>query len=337
MQIQVLEADYLDTSRTGTYGARAGNVIVQGVEFDQLGKRVGYWLFDHHPGATLQIGVNPTSRFIPESEVIHIFVDDRPGQVRGISWFAPAVVTLKDFDDFADAQLMRQKIAALFSAFVEDPAASPTALGEQSTTDAKQETLEPGMISYLPAGKKVTFSNPPTIGEYASFTTTTLRQIARALGIPYESLSGDYSQVNYSSFRAARQAYWGNVDEWRWDLMIPLFCDGVWVWFAEAAMTAGLLQATPEVEWTPPADFVLEPDREGLAIQRLVRTGAMTPSEMVRQRGKDPAKHFAEYAADLKTLKALDIELDIVVADVSQAGQAQSVPSAGGAPPTPSS
>ena len=50
VQLQVLEADYLDTSKTTALPN--GGQIIQGVEFDVLGNLVAYWLFRQHPGST---------------------------------------------------------------------------------------------------------------------------------------------------------------------------------------------------------------------------------------------------------------------------------------------
>ncbi len=48
-QLQVLEADFLDTNVDGPLAN--GNNAIQGVEFDLRGKRVAYYLFDQHPGS----------------------------------------------------------------------------------------------------------------------------------------------------------------------------------------------------------------------------------------------------------------------------------------------
>jgi capsid protein len=51
MRLQVLEPDYLDTSRNGIVGP-SGGPIIDGVEFDKQGRRVAYWLFTSHPGGS---------------------------------------------------------------------------------------------------------------------------------------------------------------------------------------------------------------------------------------------------------------------------------------------
>ncbi len=59
-----------------------------------------------------------TPRRVSAEDVIHLFRLETPGQVRGISWFAPVLLRLADLDSWRDAQLVRQKIAAMLTAFV---------------------------------------------------------------------------------------------------------------------------------------------------------------------------------------------------------------------------
>ena len=47
LQLQVLEADFLDATKSGALGAGR---LVQGIEFDPVGKRRAYWLHGEHPG-----------------------------------------------------------------------------------------------------------------------------------------------------------------------------------------------------------------------------------------------------------------------------------------------
>lgn len=46
LQLQVLEADHLDSWKTEEL--RDGGFILQGIEFDALGRRRAYWLFPTH-------------------------------------------------------------------------------------------------------------------------------------------------------------------------------------------------------------------------------------------------------------------------------------------------
>jgi lambda family phage portal protein len=324
LQLQVLEADFIDTSRDAP-SSQSGGPIQLGVEFDKLGRRAAYWLYDQHPGGRLSTS---SSRRVPASEILHVFYADRPGQTRGISWLGAGIVNLKDLDEYEDATLVKQKIAACFAAFVTDidGADDPTGDdGDDGDGDEKDliDRVQPGLVTHLPPGRTVTFGTPPTVNDYDAFTKTQLRKIAAVIGVGYEDLTGDYSQVNFSSARMARLAHWADVHDWQFNMLIPQLCDGVWAWAMEAAITAGEFVEAPTAEWTPPPMPMIEPDKEGLAYMRLVRTGVMTFSEMVRERGGDPEAHWAEYAADLKKLDEFGIKLDADVRAVSSAGLTQ--------------
>jgi lambda family phage portal protein len=326
LQLQVLEPDFLDTAKDAISGP-SGGPIIQGVEFDAIGRRVAYWLFEEHPGSNRNASF--VSRRIPAADILHVFRVERPGQVRGVSWFAPAIVKLKDFDEYEDAVLMRQKIAACFAAFVTETDGVDNPIGAKDPENPLVETLEPGLVSYLPPGKNITFAAPPPAGDNESFSATTLRRIAASMGVTYEDLTGDYSKVNFSSARMARLAHWANVHDWRWNMLVPQLCNGVWGWAMEAASIAGLIRETPRAEWTPPPMPMLEPDKEGLAYARLVRTGSMTHDEMVREQGGDPETHWAEYAEGLKRLDQLGIVLDSDARKTTSAGLLQKSTGAG--------
>jgi lambda family phage portal protein len=326
-QLQVLEADYLDTTRDNETGL-AGGPIIQGVEYDKIGRRAAYWLYEAHPGSRFAA---PKSYRYAASEVAHVFRADRPGQVRGVSWLAPVIVRLREFDEYEDATIMRHKIAALFAAFVTDPQGDPalSATGEVTTgTNGEPvETLEPGMIKYLAPGQTVEFGQPP-VAQDGGFSERALRSIASGLGVTYEDLTGDYSRVNYSSGRLGWLAHWANVEDWRWNMLVPQFCDRVWGWAIEAAVVAGLMSSGDALPatWTPPARPMIDPDKEGLAAMRRIRSGIATLPEVIREQGKDPDAHLAEIAAANKKLDALGIVLDSDPRNVTQAGQLQAAP-----------
>jgi lambda family phage portal protein len=322
MQLQVLEPDYIDTAKDGIKG-EAGGMIVQGIEHDMLGRRAAYWLFDSHPGSSSSL-VSPVSRRVPAAGVIHVFDQERPGQVRGPSWFASVDVRLHEFDEYEDATLMKQKIAACMAAFVTDLDGSGVPLGEggtDSTTGAATDTFEPGMILNLPAGKQVTVAQPPAVNDHQSFSAMSLRGVAAGIGTTYEALTGDYSQVNYSSARMGRNVYAANVNHWRWMMLIPQFCEEVWTWAVAVASIAGPQLELEPATWTPSPLPMLDPEKESAAAMKAVRAGQMTHDEMVREQGYDPDAFWAEYAAGMKRLKELGIVLDSDPSRMSQGGQ----------------
>jgi lambda family phage portal protein len=336
MQLQVLEPDYIDTGKDGIRG-EAGGMIVQGIEHDALGRRAAYWLFDQHPGSVSSL-VHPVSRRIPAAAVIHVFDQERPGQVRGPSWFASVDVRLHEFDEYEDATLMKQKIASCMAAFVTDLDGQGTALGQGGTdraTGLPTDTFEPGMIMNLPPGKQVTVAQPPAVNDHQSFSAMSLRGAAAGVGVTYESLTGDYSNVNYSSARMGRNVYAANVNHWRWMMLVPQFCEEVWAWAVAVASIAGPPLELEPATWTPSPLPMLDPEKESAAATKAVRSGQMTHDEMVREQGYDPDEFWAEYAAGVKRLAALGIVLDSDPTKMSQGGQPH--PSAPAAAPASAS
>lgn len=332
LQLQVMDPDFLDTTKDTLLKGGPGNLIIQGVEFDGIGRRVAYWLFRDHPGSGLPGSL--TSQRIPASEILHIFKPIRPGQVRGVSWFAPVLLRFKDFDEFEDATLMKQKIAACLAVLTSDVDGSASALGTVDPTHPLVDSLEPGMIANIAPGRDVKIVDPPQARDYDGYSKTVLRAIATGLGVTYEDITGDYQDLPFSAARMSRLRHWARVEDWRWRIVIPQFCEPVWRWAMEAAVIMGKASGTPGVEWSAPPPPMVDPVNEGLAIQRNVRAGIQSLSDALRERGMDPKTVFNEIAADNRQLDSLGIILDSDPRQMTQAGQLQGAAAKGQPPQT---
>jgi len=328
MQLQVMEPDHLDMTMDGQRNGE--NIIIQGVEFNPNGQRVAYWLFPHHPGEMTPFRYGLTSRRIPADEIIHLYRMERPGQVRGVPWTAPIIMRLRDFDEYEDAQLTRQKIAACYTAFMYD---SDPMAGSSGEDPVLPDKLEPGTIEELPAGKDVRFADPPTVEGYDTYSTVTLHAVATGLGVPYSLLTGDLRQVNFSSGRMGRLDFHRSVEQWRWNMLIPQMCMGVWQWFSQLAQMEGNTGPL-DVTWTPPRREMVDPSREVPAIRDAVRSGLMTQSEAIREQGYDPADFWTERERDQQEMDQRGIALDSDPRKVSTAGVTQARPADSELPPT---
>lgn len=328
IQIQVLEPDYIDTSKTGIRLPNGGE-ITSGVEFDAIGRRVAYWLFPEHPGSNLYMAA--ASRRVSAENIVHVFQQLRPGQVRGVSWFAPVILALKDFDEYVDAQLMKQKIAACLAAIYTDPNGAAGGLGVamageidgEGNPGPEWDSLGPGAILTGPPGRDVEIVQPPRVAEFAQYSEVSLRMIATGFGVNYEDLTGDYTELPFSAARMSRLRHWARVEGWRWQTMVPQACQPVWRWAMQAGMIMNRVSNIPNAEWTAPPLPMIDPDKEGLANTRLVRSGLQSLSETLRERGYNPETVLAELARDFERLDALGLVLDIDPRKMTQAGQAQ--------------
>lgn len=333
LQLQVLEPDYLDESRDGTIeGAR----VIQGVEFDAIGRRTAYYLYRDHPGALR--GGYQTSERVPASDLLHVWRPRRPGQVRGVPWLAPVELRLRDLDDYEDAALMKQKVAACLAVITTDPDGTAPPLGEASAppgpTGLETDTLQPGAILNVAPGRQVTVVDPPRVSEHEAYARTVLRAIAAGIGITYEDLTGDYTGMPFSAARMSWLRHWMRVEDWRWRMLIPQFCDPVWQWFLEvAAIVDPAIDLDVRAIWTAPPMPMVDPAAEARAYITAIRGGLMSWSEVLRSLGYDPQTHFAELAADKQVLDALGLILDSDPSRTTQAGQLQgdAVPAAAAA------
>lgn len=303
LQLQVLEADFLDHGKDIREMSNGGR-ITQGVEYDKNDKVVAYWIFDGHPG---EYGNYQSSRR-PASDVIHVYELLRPGQARGIPFGVSSLLRLKDYDDYEDAEVVRQKIAACFAAFVQD--ADPASSTDTNTGEDMLEKLEPGVIEHLPAGKEITFANPPTTNNYNDFSRKILQGIAQGYGITYEAMTGDLSNVNFSSGRMGWLEMHRQIADWQWNMLIPMFCEPVLGWFFDVSVITTGFSKDMHVTWTPPRREMIDPLKETNAIQAQIRNGLVTWAEAVREQGYDPDEVIAEIKAYNDKLDASKIILD---------------------------
>jgi capsid protein len=128
----------------------------------------------------------------------------------------------------------------------------------------------------------------------------------------------------FSSARMSRLRHASRLYDWRYRILIPQFCDRVWAWFTEVAAVAGVMpDGVGPAVWTPPPLESVDPDKEGIANTRLIRTGQKTWSETIRESGQDPDDVAEELAADFDRFDRLGLTLDCDPRKVSQQGQMQ--------------
>ena len=311
-KLQVLEPDFIDTSMDHLEGERS---VRRGIEFDKFDRPVAYHLFEEHPGGAVTLkGIRRRTIRVPAEEIIHVYDILRPGQIEGMPWGHPVMMRLRDYEDYEDAQLLRQKIAACFTGFIMDneaPVNQP--LGDDEDSTPMSDKFEPGGWEVLPPGKDIKFASPPGVGsDFEAYTKRVLQGIAAGMGITYEQLTQDYSNVNFSSARMSMQQFQVDLDNWRWNMIIPQLCDRVWNWWVEAGEIAGLIAqgADRSIRWTAPKKFIVDPATEVNAMKSMVRCGFTTLSETIRSLGSEPDEHLNEMAADNKRLDELRLTLD---------------------------
>ncbi len=308
LRVRLLDADMVPIDETRELdGARR---ILQGVELDADGARAAYWL--HRTRPDVPAFSNELVR-IPADAMAHVFVPLAPGQLRGISWLAPVLLRLHELDVYEDAQLVRQKVAALFAGFVVDPTGAGFS-GEQTAPGVLQTGLEPGTLKVLPPGTDVRFSEPAQIGDAVDFLKLQMRSIAAGLGVPAYLLDGDLSQANYSSLRAALVEFRTRLEQLQHSVLVHQLCRPIWRAWITTEVLAGRLVGDVEellaVEWITPAQPWVDPQKDAEAARLALGAGLTSRRREVAALGWDIEQLDAEIAADRDRERALNLRFE---------------------------
>lgn len=335
MQVQLIEAEFVPLMDADNWpGLPKGHTIKSGIELDKSAQRVAYWVHKSHPGdGQVTIEGDMLVR-VPASEMRHMFEPKRPGQLRGVSAMAPVLARLRNINDYDDAVLERQKLSNLFVAFI-----TRTMPGLDADFDIDPLTnmpieweageplagMQPGITQELDPGQDVKFANPPEAGTtYSDYMRTANMGTAAAAGIPYEVFSGDIANVSDRTLRVIIQEFRRFAEQRQWQIIIPMFCQPVVEWFAEAARVAGHItdeefNDVRRAEHAPHGWSYIHPvqDPQGKALE--VTSGFRSRSSVIAERGDDPESVDDERASD----KAREDELGltpVVVAPGAGAG-----------------
>ena len=305
-KIEVMEPDFLATNMDGLSAAR-GHSVISGKEFNAENELVRFHIYKQHPGdAQISLRGFGDITTVTPWYMSHAFRMDRPGQSQGASWFAPIATTLRDLSDTRDAYQLRQKIAACYTVFLYD---SEPQVGV-SSNNAVTDHIEPGRVETIPAGKQVAFASPPGVEGMADFDKAQLMTISAGLGIPYEALTGDLSEVNFLSGRMGWLAFYRNIDSWRTSVVIPKICEREMDWFLESVAVARGERVPTRVNWVSPHRDLLDPSKEIKAMREEARLGLLSYPDMVRMRGRDPKKVIDSWARWAKEVDDRDLTFD---------------------------
>ena len=310
--LQMIHPDQVDAALNRDLDG--GRRIRAGIELDADGRRLAYHVLAGRPGDPL------TTRYdtvrVDAAEMMHVFRVEEPGQIRGVPWLASVLLKARDLDEYEDAQLMRQKCSALIVGVAVDPQGGTGRFSGTKSNNVLESGLEPGTIKVLPPGFDIKFLEPAAVGENSDFMRMQLRAIAAGIGCTYEQLTGDLSNVNYSSLRGGTLEFRSGVDAVRWGTLVPQFLSPVWRAFIRLCVLDGTIAAAdyqrdPDsfaaVSWHPPAWPWVSPSDDFAAEQAAVDAGFKSRSSVINERGEDPEMVDSERAADRQRAERLGL------------------------------
>jgi len=211
--LQLLEADRLVENLNMI---TPNGVIRQGVEMDTSGRPVAYWIRQRHPGDTMVALGSPEMERVPASDIIHLYLPERAEQARGYTWFHAILIRAQQLGGFNESAVIAARIGASKIAALErseeSTEATATMADSQTSAGNLHMNVEAGELFELPPGYTLNSWNPEyPHANYESFVKACMRGISSGLDVATHNLSGDMTDVNYSS---ARIAELGEREQW---------------------------------------------------------------------------------------------------------------------------
>lgn len=320
LALEVLEADLVKEDKNDG-PAPDGSEWRMGVKVDRWGRPLSYAFRTRHPG-DIQNGLGHQLVEVPAAEILHLAMIERPGQTRGVPMFAAAIKRLHHLAGYEEAEVVRARAASSLMGFITSPEGELQ--GDEVYQDERVSNFEPGVFKYLAPGESV---NVPTLdapdGQFEPFMRAMLRAVAATTGVPYPSLSADYSQTNYSSSRLElleSREHWRTLQQF----MIEHLHRPVFEQWMRAAVAVGQLdlpgyELMPErydaVKWFPRGWGWVDPEKEVNAYKEAVRCGFATQAQIVAEQGGDLEELLVARKAEVDRAQELELQFDTNPAD----------------------
>jgi lambda family phage portal protein len=315
-QLQILDCEYLDD----TYTSKEANgvIIRDGVEFNQFGKPIAYYILTSSPNDPLGNHVDRIR--VPAQDIIHIFDPEYAAQHRGITKFAPVMMSLHHLSKFRESELIAARVAACKQAFLTKTGTNEFPADEEENGILTNE-VSPGTIEILPEGYDIRFSdfNAPTT-TFDMFNKAILRGVAVGLGVSYNSLNCDLESVNYSSARFGgieEQNNYRTIQNFIIDNFVNrVFEDWLRTQFINNRLSYGInkFQKFNTKKWITKSFKSVDPAKDATANRLLLDSNLKTRTEILAESGQD----FEETILQLSKEKELMDKYKLVDKDIEK-------------------
>jgi lambda family phage portal protein len=312
-QLQLVPAHVLDEELNRDLAG--DNRIRMGVEFDPFMKPVAYHFRKEGKSDDMHGSWSQRYDRVPAEEVIHLFVAEEIDQWRGVPWAYAALRRARMLDQFDEAALVAANVGAAKMGFFQqkDPeAGAPMRVDDDDGGEAEAEQdfvseAAPGQFDVIPDGYELTDWDPDYPNAvYDPFIKAVARTLSTGMLVSYHGLTGDLTQVNFSSIRS------GTLDEREmWKLVQNWYVQGCkepvfeW-WLARALVYDADLRKLPYAKFdkfNAPVFFGrrwdwVDPKSDVMADKEAVTLGIKSRAQIIRERGRDPDEVWAELDAE---------------------------------------
>lgn len=302
-----------------------GNKVRMGVEYDRWHAPVAYHLLVADSADPKQWGHFSGNDYerVPATQIWHRFVQEMVGQLRGVPWMSSAMYRLQMLSGYEEAAMVAARLGAVQAGgFFETPDGEGSALADEQEgeagTDSEQLIMdaEPGVYRTLPPGYKphqINAQYPHAM--FGDFIKMSLRGASSGMLVAYNSLGNDLEGVNFSSIRS------GELDvreTWKYlqGLTINTFLAPLYSEVLPASILSGRLKLPFQklrkfdaAVWQGRRWDWVDPLKDWEANIAAVTHGMKSPSQVIRESGRDPDEVWTEWEADKVRLEKLGIVL----------------------------
>jgi len=344
--IEPIEIDRLDHYYNRPSNGK-NNEIQFSIELNSYKRPVAYWILDRHPGDVFAFA--NTTRYrtqYPAKDIIALFdIRTRAGQLVGMPRIAASIQRLHRIDQFDIAHCT----AAIWTAckpifftqefpnameLVPDFIRGAIDRAQQIANEGegfgggenqKFNNMDPGSAEVLPFGYKPHQMDAKFPVESAQgFTKDNLRAVGASVSMPYHALTGDYSEINFSSGRLGENAWHDTCKRLQHHLIVnyrvPHFRRALYF----ALLTGKVnLPVSRWKEFCKAATFYgrrwpyLQPVQDAQADLLRLESKTDSPSHIIgeSERGGKAEDVYSEWASDIEAAKkhGLDITGDSVL------------------------
>lgn len=306
------------------------NRIINGVEIDNDGAVVAYWVANRVPYDPTELNCNITWERVEAfgektgyENILQIAHDERPEQYRGVPYLAPVIEVLKQISRYTEAELTAAIIKSFFTLFFTENI--PNGDGFESFLQNRQNgeeldlsfmELGPATMNCLPMGYDVKgIDAGRSLSTFEPFTNQLIKQIGSSIGQPYEVLMKAFNS-SYSASRAAllqaaaefkTRRIWFSRD----------FCQPTYERWLTEAIALGRIEAPGffddplkrkawcNADWYGPVMGVIDPVKEAEGANRRIQLGFSTRErETAEMTGEDFDENIKTLASEERAIKA---------------------------------
>lgn len=335
-RIQVIEADRLCNPPGRGDGVR----LRGGIEIDDYGAPIAYWIRKSHPGDRFARGTTfawmavaddwervPAFTDWGRRRVLHVHDKERTGQSRGKPLFSAVMKQFRMLDQYQTSELQAAVINAMIAAFIETPLDQGSIvemfggdtdeyLKSRAEYTEGRVRLKGGAVMPLYPGDKLSSFAPSRPSDvFAPFLDAQFRHMAAALNMPYELLLKDFSKTNYSSARAALLEAWRFFNGRR-QWLTAHWSQPVYELWLEEVVDAGLIEAPDFQEhrrayarsrWIGPGRGWVDPVKEAKAAQTRMDIGVSTLENECAEQGLDWEEVLEQRARERERMAELGL------------------------------